>query len=105
MRAVVTRYAGVGAAVQRLRVRPSQHSGAVGLPLALIYRTENLFSQSALRMLKSQDPVIHFPERPPNPGKIFDAEDTARHAVSALKCVLLLIRVLCLLRSLCCICV
>jgi hypothetical protein len=36
-------------------------------------------------MLKGQEPVVNFSAQPER-GKIFDAEDTARHAVSALKC-------------------
>jgi hypothetical protein len=42
------------------------------------------FHQNALRMLKGQAPAINFSAQPER-GKIFDAEDTARHAVSALK--------------------
>jgi hypothetical protein len=39
-------------------------------------------------MINGHEPVIRIPEsHHPAAGKIFDAEDTARHAVSALKCV------------------
>lgn len=42
--------------------------------------------QAALRMINGHEPVIRIPEsHHPAAGKIFDAEDTARHAVSALK--------------------
>lgn len=40
--------------------------------------------QGALRMLKGQEPVVDFAAEPER-GRIFDAEDAARHAVSALK--------------------
>ncbi len=68
-------------------MRPAQHPGAATASYGSSYRIKTQFLQSALRMLKSEDLVIPFPERDPHSGKIFDAEDTARHAVSALKCV------------------
>ena len=44
-------------------------------------------------MLKGQEPIVDFTAEPER-GRIFDAEDTARHAVSALKSALCSILIL-----------